>query len=296
MILDGKKTSEKLISEISEEINKIKDFRKPKISIILVGNNPASEVYVKHKLKSSKKSGIEAELVRFSESITQTEIVDKINQLNNDNNVDGMIVQLPLPKHIDVDCVINSISPNKDIDGFHPTNFGKMSLGLDGFRPATPYGICKLLEDYKIETKGKHCVVVGRSNIVGKPISIMLANDFSIGNCTVTLTHIETPPDLLKKQCQMADIIVVAVGIPNFIDKEMIKEGCIVIDVGINKVDDRLCGDVNFAEVSEKSSWITPVPGGVGPMTIAALLLNTIKSYKTNYDRSKRIRDMENSK
>lgn len=280
MILDGKKTSEKIIRDISEQVEKL--CRKPCMKIILVGNSPASEIYVKHKLKASEKAHIDAELVRFDESVTENEIINMIDKFNQDRTIDGMIVQLPLPKHIDVDQVMNAISPDKDIDGFHPTNFGKMSLGLDSFRPATPYGITKLLEEYKIETKGKHCVVVGRSNIVGKPISIMLANDFSIGNCTVTLTHIETPPELLKKQCEMADIVVVAVGIPNFIKADMIKKDAIVIDVGINKVDDRLCGDVDFEPVSKKSSWITPVPGGVGPMTIAALLLNTLKSYKKN--------------
>lgn len=280
MILDGKKTSEKIIRDISEQVEKL--CRKPCMKIILVGNSPASEIYVKHKLKASEKAHIDAELVRFDESVTENEIINMIDKFNQDLTIDGMIVQLPLPKHIDVDQVMNAISPEKDIDGFHPTNFGKMSLGLDSFRPATPYGITKLLEEYKIETKGKHCVVVGRSNIVGKPISIMLANDFSIGNCTVTLTHIETPPELLKKQCKMADIVVVAVGIPNFIKADMIKKDAIVIDVGINKVDDRLCGDVDFDPVSKKSSWITPVPGGVGPMTIAALLLNTLKSYKKN--------------
>jgi methylenetetrahydrofolate dehydrogenase (NADP+)/methenyltetrahydrofolate cyclohydrolase len=285
-ILDGRKTSEKIISNINKEVNKIKGFRKPKMNIILVGNNPASEIYVKHKLKSSEKAGIESELIRFDETVTEKQIINSINQINQDETVDGLIVQLPLPNHINVDNVVNSISPEKDIDGFHPTNFGKMSLGLDSFKPATPYGITKLLQEYQIETKGKHCVVIGRSNIVGKPISIMLANDFSIGNCTVTLTHIETPENLLIKQCQMADIVVVAVGIPGFVKSEMIKPGAIVIDVGINKLDDdRLCGDVDFDSVSQKCDWITPVPGGVGPMTIAALLLNTLKSYKMSYDR-----------
>lgn len=279
-ILDGKSTSENIISQINREIEKIGYSRCPKMSILLVGNNPASEVYVKHKLKAAKRANITAELIRFSETTTQNDICDKIKELNQDETCDGMIVQLPLPRHIDVDQVLETISTEKDIDGFNPTNFGRMSLGLDSFRPATPYGITKLLQHYDIETKGKHCVVVGRSNIVGKPISIMLANDFSIGNCTVTLTHIETPPDLLKKQCKMADIVIVAVGIPKFIKKDMIKKGAIVIDVGINKVDDRLCGDVDFESVANKCEWITPVPGGVGPMTIAALMLNTLRSFK----------------
>lgn len=279
-ILDGKSTSENIISQINQEIKKIGYSRSPKMAILLVGNNTASEVYVKHKLKAAKRANITTELIRFSEAATQNDICDKIKELNQDETCDGMIVQLPLPKHIDVDRVLETISTEKDIDGFNPTNFGRMSLGLDSFRPATPYGITKLLQHYDIETKGKHCVVIGRSNIVGKPISIMLANDFSIGNCTVTLTHIETPPDLLKKQCKMADIVIVAVGIPKFIKKDMIKKGAIVIDVGINKVDDRLCGDVDFESVSSKCEWITPVPGGVGPMTIAALMLNTLRSFK----------------
>lgn len=295
-ILDGKKTSKKIISNIKSEVSKIEGFRNPKMNIILVGNSPASEIYVKHKLKASKDSEIESELIRFDETVSQNELIEKITQINNDDTIDGVIVQLPLPKHIDVNLVLNSISPDKDIDGFHPMNFGKMSLGLDSFKPATPYGITKLLEEYQIETKGKHCVVIGRSNIVGKPISIMLANDFSIGNCTVTLTHIETPPKLLKKQCKMADIVVVAVGIPKFIKSDMIKKGSIIIDVGINKLDDRLCGDVDFEEVSKKCDWITPVPGGVGPMTISALLLNTLKSYKNSYDKFKRKRDLENKR
>ena len=219
--------------------------------------------------------------MRFSEDIPEKEILNVINNINDDDSYQGVIVQMPIPNHINSQNIINAISPDKDIDGFHPYNFGKMSMGIDSFRPATPYGITKLLQHYDIETRGKHCVVIGRSNIVGKPISIMLGNDFTIGNCTVTLLHIETPRELLMKQCQMADIIVVAVGIKKFITSDMVKQGAIVIDVGINRTDDgRLVGDVDFENVKDKCSWITPVPGGVGPMTIASLMLNTLKSYK----------------
>lgn len=287
-LLDGKLVSQTLIEKIRIEIDKKEDFRKPKMSIILVGNNISSETYVKNKIKSSESAGIVAELIRFDEDVTQFELVSKIEELNGDKTCDGMIVQLPLPKQINVNVIISSISPNKDIDGFHPLNFGKMSFGQESFRPATPYGITKLLEHYKIETRGKHCVVIGRSNIVGKPISIMLSNDFSVGNCTVTLAHIETPRDLLLKQCRMADIVIVAVGIPKFITKDMIKQGAIVIDVGINQFEHRLVGDVDFENVSPICNWITPVPGGVGPMTVAALLLNTYKSYQKNYELSKK--------
>ena len=287
-LLDGKLVSKTLIEKIQQKVV-IKEigFRKPKMSIIFIGHNPASEAYVKNKIKSSESAGIEAELIRYDEDVTQFELVSKIEELNKDTTCDGMIVQLPLPKQIDVNTIISAISPDKDIDGFHHLNFGKMSLGQESFRPATPYGITKLLEHYKIETKGKHCVVIGRSNIVGKPISIMLGNDFSVGNCTVTLTHIETPRNLLLKQCQMADIVVVAVGIPKFLTKDMVKPGAIVIDVGINQFEHRLVGDVDFEKVAPICDWITPVPGGVGPMTVAALLLNTYKSYKKNYEQFK---------
>jgi len=247
----------------------------------MIGENQASETYVKNKMIASKKCGIKSILIRFSEDISEKEVLNVINNINDDDSYQGVIVQMPIPNHINSQNIINSISPDKDIDGFHPYNFGKMSMGIDSFRPATPYGITKLLQHYDIETRGKHCVVIGRSNIVGKPISIMLGNDFTIGNCTVTLLHIETPRELLMKQCQMADIIVVAVGIKKFITSDMVKEGVIVIDVGINRTDDgRLVGDVDFENVKDKCSWITPVPGGVGPMTIASLMLNTLKSYK----------------
>lgn len=287
-LLDGKLVSQTLIEKIRTKVAKRESiFRKPKMSILLVGHNPASETYVKNKIKSSESAGIIAELIRFDEDVTQSELICKIEELNSDITCDGMIVQLPLPKQINVNNIISTINPDKDIDGFHPLNFGKMSLGQESFRPATPYGITKLLEHYQIETKGKHCVVIGRSNIVGKPIAIMLGNDFSVGNCTVTLTHIETPRSLLIKQCKMADIVVVAVGIPKFVTKDMIKPGAILIDVGINQFEHRLVGDVDFENVSPICDWITPVPGGVGPMTVAALLLNTYKSYKKNHEQFK---------
>ena len=278
-ILDGKLVSEKILNDIKDEI--ISSEVTPKIAIIMIGENQASETYVKNKMIASKKCGIKSVLMRFKEDISEKEILNVINNINDDDSYQGVIVQMPIPNHINSQNIINAISPDKDIDGFHPYNFGKMSMGIDSFRPATPYGITKLLQHYDIETRGKHCVVIGRSNIVGKPISIMLGNDFTIGNCTVTLLHIETPRELLMKQCQMADIIVVAVGIKKFITSDMVKQGAIVIDVGINRTDDgRLVGDVDFENVKDKCSWITPVPGGVGPMTIASLMLNTLKSYK----------------
>ena len=278
-ILDGKLVSEKILNDIKDEI--ISSEVTPKIAIIMIGENQASETYVKNKMIASKKCGIKSVLMRFKEDISEKEILNVIDNINDDDSYQGVIVQMPIPNHINSQNIINAISPDKDIDGFHPYNFGKMSMGIDSFRPATPYGITKLLQHYDIETRGKHCVVIGRSNIVGKPISIMLGNDFTIGNCTVTLLHIETPRELLMKQCQMADIIVVAVGIKKFITSDMVKQGAIVIDVGINRTDDgRLVGDVDFENVKDKCSWITPVPGGVGPMTIASLMLNTLKSYK----------------
>ena len=281
-ILDGKLVSEKILNDIKDEI--ISSEVTPKIAIIMIGENQASETYVKNKMIASKKCGIKSVLMRFKEDISEKEILNVIDNINGDDSYQGVIVQMPIPNHINSQNIINAISPDKDIDGFHPYNFGKMSMGIDSFRPATPYGITKLLQHYDIETRGKHCVVIGRSNIVGKPISIMLGNDFTIGNCTVTLLHIETPRELLMKQCQMADIIVVAVGIKKFITSDMVKQGAIVIDVGINRTDDgRLVGDVDFENVKDKCSWITPVPGGVGPMTIASLMLNTLKSYKLKH-------------
>jgi len=290
MILDGKFVSGKLIDEVKENIQKDIDTKNkvgdnidsPSIAIVLVGNNPASESYVKAKLKACDRAGIKHELIRFDEDTTSNKLIDEIKKLNH-SEFDGYIVQLTLPKHIKTDEIISEISADKDIDGFHPLNFGKMSLGQQSMRPATAYGILKLLEYYNIQTNGKHVVVVGRSNIVGKPISIMLGNDFNIGRATVTSCDINTPKELLIEECKHADILIVAVGKPNLITEEMVKEGAVVIDVGINKLDSgKLVGDCDYTNISKKASWITPVPGGVGPMTISGLILNTYQRWKSH--------------
>lgn len=288
-ILDGKLVSDKLLQEVSEKINshissskeKIGfELSRPSMAIVLVGNNSASESYVKGKLKACEKAGINHNLIRFDESITAFELVEEVKKLNK-SSYDGFIVQLPLPSHIKSDAIINEISAYKDIDGFHPLNFGKMSLGQKSMRPATAYGILKLIEHYNIETKGKHVVVIGRSNIVGKPISIMLGNDFNIGRATVTSCDINTPKSLLKEECQKADIVIIAVGKPGLLTSDMVRDGVVVIDVGINKLNTgKLVGDCDFEEISKKASWITPVPGGVGPMTISGLILNTFEAWK----------------
>jgi len=288
-LLDGKIVSNEILSDIK---NKIEDYieisksrlgyqiSKPSMAIVLVGNNPASESYVKGKLKACEKAGINHNLIRFPETISAFELLEEVKRLNK-SSYDGFIVQLPLPAHIKSDAIINEISAYKDIDGFHPLNFGKMALGQKSMRPATAYGILKLIEHYNIETKGKHIVVIGRSNIVGKPISIMLGNDFNVGRATVTSCDINTPNSLLFEECQKADIVIVAVGKPGLVTADMIKEGAVVIDVGINKLESgRLVGDCDFEEVSKKASWITPVPGGVGPMTISGLILNTYEAWK----------------
>ena len=246
----------------------------------MVGNNPASETYVKNKIKACRKAGIETKISRYSETITTEKLISDIRS-KNVSDIDGLIVQLPLPSHLDVNSIINSIDEKKDVDGFHPTNFGKMALGLPSLKPATPYGILKLIKGSKIDTKGKHVVVVGRSNIVGKPISIMLGNDFEIGRATVTSCDINTPPELLKDELIRADIIIIAVGKEGFLKGDMVKDGAVVIDVGINKTHEgKIVGDVDWESVYPKVSKITPVPGGVGPMTIAALIINTMNSWK----------------
>lgn len=287
MILDGKAVSEKILNDLKEQIDVICkpndggfSIKRPSIGIVIVGNNPASETYVKAKMKACEKSGIEHKLIRFEETISNFDLYNEVCKLNQ-SHFDGFIVQLPLPEHIDADAIIGSIDPNKDIDGFHPLNFGKMAIGQPSMRPATPYGILKLIQHYDIETKGKHVVVIGRSNLVGKPISIMLGNDFGIGRSTVTSCDINTPKELLKTQTRMADIIIVAVGKPNLLTADMVKEGSVVIDVGINRTEEgKLVGDVDFDNVSKVTSWISPVPGGVGPMTVAGLILNTFGSWK----------------
>jgi methylenetetrahydrofolate dehydrogenase (NADP+)/methenyltetrahydrofolate cyclohydrolase len=286
-LLDGIKCAGSLVADISKKVAGYVDsgLRKPHMTVILVGEHAPSESYVKSKIKSCDSAGFESALLRFPETITEQELLDQIARLNVDPSTDGMIVQLPIPAHINTEHIINAIAPEKDIDGFHPTNFGRMTLGQKAFRPATAYGICKLLQFYEIPVKGKHCVVIGRSNIVGKPISIMLSNDFEVGNATVTLAHIETPRPLLLDETRRADIIVVAVGIPGFVTEDMVKEGVVMIDVGINRLNNgKIVGDVDFENVSRKCSWITPVPGGVGRMTVAALMINTLMAYQNNFD------------
>lgn len=282
MILDGKIVSEKILTDVKKKIDSFVSNNvcsRPSMAILLVGNNPASESYVKGKIKACEKAGISAEIFKYDESISSYELLQEVKRFNK-SKFDGFIVQLPLPYHIDKDSIINEISAYKDIDGFHPINFGKMSLGQKSMRPATAYGIIKLLEHYNIETKGKHVVVVGRSNIVGKPISIMLGNDFNIGRATVTSCDINTPKSLLNEQCQKADIVIVAVGKPGLITADMIKKDAVVIDVGINRLENgKLVGDCDFENISKKAS-VTPVPGGVGPMTITGLILNTIEAWK----------------
>lgn len=286
-LLDGKLCAESLVADIARKVTGYVNsgLRKPHMTVILVGEHAPSESYVKSKIKSCESAGFESTLLRLPETVSEQELLARIAEINADPATDGLIVQLPLPNHINPQHIINAIDPAKDIDGFHPANFGKMTLGQKAFRPATAYGICKLLQFYEIPLKGKHCVVIGRSNIVGKPISIMLSNDFEIGNATVTLTHIETPRELLLDETRRADIIVVAVGIPGFVTEDMVKEGVVLIDVGINRLENgKIVGDVDFERVSPKCSWITPVPGGVGRMTVAALMINTLMAYQNNFD------------
>jgi len=286
-LLDGKKCAESLIADIGRKVAGYVEggLRKPHMTVILVGEHAPSESYVKSKITTSGLAGFESSLIRLPETIREKELLARIAEINDDPTTDGLIVQLPLPKHINSQNVINAIDPSKDIDGFHPANFGRMTLGQKAFRPATAYGICKLLQYYGIPIKGKHCVVIGRSNIVGKPISIMLSNDFDIGNATVTLTHIETPRELLLDETTRADIVIVAVGIPGFITPDMVKEGVVLIDVGINRLESgKIVGDVDFPAVAPKCSWITPVPGGVGRMTVAALMINTLNAYQNNFN------------
>ena len=282
-ILDGKKTSSDIKDEIAVEVIKIKEqgHKAPHLAAVIVGNDDASRTYVGAKVKACECVGFESTLIELPEDISETELLSHIETLNNDDQIDGFIVQLPLPKHIDEQKVIMAVHPNKDVDGFHPTNVGKMALNLPTFISATPFGILELLGRYKVETSGKHVVVIGRSHIVGSPMSILLSQKRSVGNATVTITHSRTQN--LKEITLQADIIVAALGIPEFLTADMVKEGVTVIDVGITRVDDptkkrgyRLVGDVKFDEVAQKSEFITPVPGGVGPMTIAMLLKNTL--------------------
>ena len=283
MILDGKHLSKVLREEIKVEVKDLDVI--PHLVVILVGEDGASETYVNNKVKACHEVGFKSTVIKFPESVTEDELLDRIVDINHDDEVDGLIVQLPLPEHISEEKVLETINPKKDVDGFHPMNVGKMLLGLPSFIPATPLGIMLLLKHYNIETAGKHCVVLGRSHIVGSPVSILLSKNDSPGNCTVTLCHSKTPN--LSEHTLKADILIVAVGKPGFVGPEMIKEGAVVIDVGIhrikadNKSGYKIVGDVDYENILPKSSAITPVPGGVGPMTITGLLLNTLKSVKT---------------
>lgn len=284
-ILDGKKAAQAIRDDLKIDVAQlaIEGKKIPHLAAILVGNNGASETYVAAKVKACEEVGFKSTLIRMDAETTENKLLEKIADLNDDPDVDGILVQLPLPKHISDDKVINAIDPDKDVDGFHPVSVGKMVQGLPTFVPATPHGIMLLLEHYKINTKGKHAVVIGRSNIVGRPMSVLLSGNSNPGNCTVTICHSHTKD--LKEFCLQADIIVAALGKPEFVKADMVKEGAVVVDVGITRVEDatrksgfKLKGDVAFDEVSPKCSWITPVPGGVGPMTIAALMKNTYRS------------------
>ncbi|MEO7312582.1 MAG: bifunctional methylenetetrahydrofolate dehydrogenase/methenyltetrahydrofolate cyclohydrolase FolD [Chitinophagaceae bacterium] len=284
-ILDGKLASAAIKATLKEKVAvRVAAGKKaPHLAAILVGTDGASETYVASKVKTCADLGFESTFVRYESTVSQEELLAKITELNNDAAIDGILVQLPLPKHIAADTIIETIDPNKDVDGFHPVNVGRLTLGLPTFVSATPYGIMLMLEYYNIPTKGKHAVVIGRSNIVGRPMSILLSTQSSYGNCTVTLCHSATQN--LKDICLEADIIIAALGKPGFLKADMVKEGAVVIDVGITRVPDAskksgfaLKGDVAFDEVSAKASYITPVPGGVGMMTIAGLMQNTFEA------------------
>jgi len=284
-IIDGKMISNLIKEEIKQEVEKIikKGERPPHLAAILVGNDGASLTYFGSKVRSCKQVGFDSTLVKLPAEISQKDLLNKIHELNNDDKIDGFIVQLPLPNHIDEEEVLMTVNPNKDVDGFHPSNFGKMALNMESFIPATPYGIIELLKRYEINTSGKNTVVIGRSNIVGRPISILLSRKGNPGDSTVTLVHSRTKN--LESFTKNADIIVSALGVPDFLKSEMVKKGVIIIDVGITRVKDDsnskgyvIKGDVDFESVKEKASFMTPVPGGVGPMTIAMLLKNTLFS------------------
>lgn len=286
-LINGKEVSEKIQQEIAAEVEQMVKAgkKRPHLAAVLVGDDPASQTYVSSKIKACEKVGFKSSLVRYGADVSEQVLLKKIEELNNDNDLDGYIVQLPLPKHINEQNVIEAVKPSKDVDGFHPINVGRLVLNLPTYISATPYGIVHLLEHYKIETQGKHCVVIGRSNIVGTPMSILMAKNTPLANCTVTLCHSKTRD--LKEHTLQADIIIAAIGRPNFVTADMVKQGAVVIDVGINRVAStetksgfKLVGDVKFDEVAPKCSFITPVPGGVGPMTIASLLKNTLLAAK----------------
>lgn len=284
-ILDGKLASKAIREDLKNKISALKSSGKkvPHLAAVLIGNNPASETYVASKVKNCNETGITSTLKRFYESVSEEELLQLIKELNENDDIDGILVQLPLPKHIAEEKIINAILPQKDVDGFHPVNVGNMVLGFPSFISATPYGILLLLQHYKIDTVGKQVVVIGRSNIVGTPISILLSRNNVNGNATVTLCHSRTKN--IKELCLQADIIIAAIGKPNFVTADMVKQGAVVIDVGINRIKDEskksgytLIGDVDFKNVAPKTSYISPVPGGVGLMTIAALLMNTFNA------------------
>ena len=282
ILLDGKKTAEDIKIEIKTEVDLMKSNKEkvPHLAAIIVGNDGASMTYVANKVRACERVGFESTLIKMPSTTSETELLKKIKKLNQDNNIDGFIVQLPLPEQIDTQKVLMAIDPSKDVDGFHPENFGKMALDMTTFIPATPFGILELLERYGVETKGKHTVVIGRSHIVGRPMSILMGRKGFPGNSTVTLTHSYTKN--IAQITTQADIIITALGVPNYLKAEMVKDGAVVIDVGITRVNDdsekgyAIVGDVDFENVSKKASHITPVPGGVGPMTIAMLLKNTL--------------------
>lgn len=283
-IIDGKKTSSDIKAQIASEVSEIKSKggKIPHLAAVLVGEDGASKTYVNSKVKACAACGFESTLIKFDAGVSEKELLSKIEELNNNDAIDGFIVQLPLPNHISVNKVTKAIKPSKDVDGFHEMNLGRMLSGEKALLPATPYGITMLLDHYKIPTQGKHCVIIGRSHIVGTPMSVLMNRPY---DCTVTLAHRHTHN--LKQLTQMADIVIVAIGKPEFIDAEYIKDGAVVIDVGITRVEDTsaprgyaIKGDVKFDEVADKTSYITPVPGGVGPMTIVALLKNTLKAAK----------------
>ena len=286
-LIDGKKISDQIKEEIAAEVEQIKarGGKTPHLAAILVGNDGGSITYVNNKVLACEKVGFKSTLILYEDTVTEEELLNKVQEINNDPDIDGLIVQLPLPKHISSDKVTEAVAPQKDVDGFHPVNVGRMVANLPAYLPATPAGILELLKRYEIPTKGKHCVVIGRSHIVGSPVSILMAKNAYPGNCTVTVCHSHTHN--LKEICLQADIIVAALGRPEFVTADMVKEGAVVIDVGTTRVKSdvtksgfKLKGDVKFDEVAPKCSYITPVPGGVGPMTIASLLLNTLKSAK----------------
>ena len=278
MIIDGKKEAKLLREEIKKEILKIKKSKNkvPGLTVILIGNYTPSQIYVKNKEKNSKEVGMNSNVIKYSDDVTEKEILDKIKELNNDQNISGILVQLPLPKQIDKEKIINAIHPSKDVDGFNPVNVGNLSSGYQGLVPCTPMGCLMLIKKVEKDLSGKHAVIIGRSNLNGKPMAQLLLKE----NCTVTIVHSKTKN--LQQECLKADILVAAVGVPNLVKKDWVKKDAIVIDVGINKLNDKIVGDVEFDQVKDIAKAITPVPGGVGPMTIACLLKNTLECFKAS--------------